>query len=176
MSQIISSGGARIKSIQRGTITITGATSNTALITAVNTANSILRLLGITSSTALNDNQAYARLVLTDSTTITAFVNTSPGASSVVASFEIVEYWPGAIKSIQRNTIALAGANSATAAITPVDITKTELHTLGFTSSNASANSTVLTRFTLTDATTVTATSPGTAANQTGGFQAVEWY
>lgn len=164
-----------VKSIQRGTITINGAASNTATITAVDTANSVLRLLGFTVQTAVNDDHAFARVSLTNATTVTAQCAVAPG-TNVIVSYEVIEFYPGAIKSIQRGTIALAGATPVTATITSVDTTKAELRSLGFSSSNGAPSSTVQTSLVLTNATTVTASSVGTGANQTVSYEVVEYY
>lgn len=165
-----------IKSIQRGTITITGAASVTATITSVNTASAVVRMVGFTTSGTLTDYQTFPRVELTNATTVTASVNTSPGANSVVVSYEVIEYDPTYVKSLQRGTIALAGSSSKTATITAVDTTHTELIDCGFTTSNSGAStSTVNTDMVLTNSTTITATSVGTGANQTVGYQVLEW-
>ena len=85
----VSSGGA-IKSIQRGTITATTGGA-TATITPVNTAKTELRYLGGSGT----DNVSGAltlvpRIVLTNSTTITATVNAASGNSFV--SWELTEW------------------------------------------------------------------------------------
>jgi hypothetical protein len=79
----------RIKSIQRGTITITGATSNIDTITSVDTAKSILTMLGSESSETTVSNTSV-RLALTNSTTITASRNGSTG--TVIVGYQVVEY------------------------------------------------------------------------------------
>lgn len=87
----LSSFGNSIKSIQRGTITIAHpATSNTATVTAVDTAKSLLRLLGALSN--VDDVRALAHIALTNSTTITATRSTSSSGWSTVVSYELVEY------------------------------------------------------------------------------------
>lgn len=68
-------GGGGIKSIQRGVITLSAVGSNTATVTAVNTAKAQLRVLGAPGVHAFDtylyvSPDAYA--VLTNSTTITA--------------------------------------------------------------------------------------------------------
>ena len=83
-----------IKSIQRGTISITTAnTSATATISAVNTAKTELRYLGGGNYDA-NLGAVFARIVLTNSTTITA----SPSSSStlngtIIVSWELTEWY-----------------------------------------------------------------------------------
>ena len=79
-----------IKSIQRGTILITGV-STTATISAVDTSKSELRYLGSTydGGGSPTINQSYVNLVLTNSTTITA-TKTSVGGVGTV-SWELTE-------------------------------------------------------------------------------------
>lgn len=87
------SGGTTIKSIQRGTITLTsGNTSATATVTAVDTTKAELQMLGAngSSNSSLNDEQ-ICRIALTNSTTITA---TSHAAASndVRVAWELTEW------------------------------------------------------------------------------------
>ena len=120
-----------IKSIQRGTIVITGATSNTATITAVDVGNSLLRFLGSwTSDAADTDAQSLVQIVLTNATTITATVATSPAGNNTTCGYEIVEYYPGVLKSVQRGQTTAA---ATTQALTAIDTTKTLVYFLGNT-------------------------------------------
>lgn len=80
-----------IKSIQRGTISITGGNgSNTATITSVDTTKSLISFLGATAySGAAADGQG--RVELTDATTVTASrTNTN---NSAVFGYQVVEYY-----------------------------------------------------------------------------------
>ncbi len=166
-----------VKSVQRGTIAITAATSNTATITAVDPSNSRLRFLG--SSITANDNDAQARMLLTftNGTTITATVTTSPGADTATASFEVTEYYPGVIKSIQRGTITTASVLSNTATITGINVLKADLDLLGQTSNLANFADSTTPYLVLTNSTTVTANiGVITGGTQITGFQVVEWF
>ena len=69
-----------LKSIQRGVISMVGAYSGTATITAVDTSKTELRLLGVNNTTALDD---LARVVLTNATTIAATRGSTSGTSEV---------------------------------------------------------------------------------------------
>ena len=82
--------GRAIKSVQRGVIILSGA-SGTATITAVNTAKTELRYLGMTTNSASDMTISLMRLVLTNSTTITATCNSSGGSPQV--SWELTEYY-----------------------------------------------------------------------------------
>lgn len=160
-----------VRSVQRGTIAITGATSNTATITSVDVGNSRLRLLSSNYNATGSARQALVRIALTNATTITATVNTSPAAETCTASFEIIEYWPGVIRSVQRGTIAVAG----TATIAAVNTAKAELDYLGCEDNSPSIAFNLQTYVVLTNGTTVTA-FPGTNSAQVTGFQVVEWF
>ena len=80
MTSLASLLGSGIKSIQRGTISVTAGSSATATITAVNTAKTELRYLGAEVNAA--------RIALTNSTTVTA---TNAGVATVVVGFEVTE-------------------------------------------------------------------------------------
>lgn len=82
--------GRAIKSIQRGVIVLTGV-SGTATITAVNTAKSELRYLGMKTSSAADMTISLMQVVLTNSTTITATAYVSGGSPMV--SWELTEYY-----------------------------------------------------------------------------------
>jgi len=81
--------GARaIKSIQRGTISMTSVITATATVSSVNTAKSLLTFLGFNTAQLTNDYNPS--IVLTNSTTITATrVNT--GSYNTTVSWELVE-------------------------------------------------------------------------------------
>lgn len=160
--------------IQRGTISITAAVSNTATITAVVPGNSRLRLTGVTNDNAgQTAKQALVQIEFTDATTITARVNSSPGATTTAITFEVTEYWPGVFKSLQRNqTTAAAGTATLPIAVNP---DKTELDYLGCTDSEASTIFTRAAKLFLTNSTTITI-SYGGANAQTVSWQACEYY
>jgi len=84
--------GSRPKSIQRGTISMTsgGSTSGTATITSVDTTKTELRMLGA-SNDAVSDTTAISRVVLTNSTTITATRSSTSGTT--VVSWELTEFY-----------------------------------------------------------------------------------
>lgn len=82
--------GSVIKSIQRGTVQITGTnTTGTATVTAVVMANSELREVGQTVSTGSAGSLAY--IVLTNTTTITA-TRASASSGTTTVSWELTEY------------------------------------------------------------------------------------
>lgn len=165
-----------VKSIQRGTITVSAATSNTATITSVSTANTRLKLLGNTADQNDQDmTRAFCRLALTNATTVTASKGSATGAN--IVSWEAVEYWPGVLKSIQRGTIVFTngGTNTPTATITAVTTSKAEIDDLGVEQGNNGTNTNIFANLVLTNTTTVTATRNAPSSTPTRGFQVVEW-
>ena len=169
-----------IKSIQRGTIALTniggGEHSVTATITAVDVNNSRLIYLGnITSGPAANQERGvYLRL--TNATTVTATVGS--GSSLQTVSYEVIEYYPGVIKSVQRGTIALNAVASNTATITSVNTSKSQMDFLGQDNTVGDDNRQTMARLALTNATTVTATlNTATALGiTTVSYQVTEYY
>jgi len=165
-----------IKAVQSFTIDLTGATTATATIAAVSTANSFVIYLGSTSALATAVNRDIGRLALTNSTTVTGTQDVGHGADPLISGM-VVECWPGLIKSVQQGTVTLAAGISGTATITAVVVAKTLLLYQGFSgpigdlSPHAQATAIVQ----LTNATTVTLTA-GAATNMTGGFTVVEFY
>lgn len=84
-----------IASVQSGTITIgTGATSNTATITSVNTAKSVVHFLGFTTTwtTTYRGDRTFPRVALTNATTVTAFRDSSDATFTVTVGYCVVEY------------------------------------------------------------------------------------
>lgn len=166
---------ARVKNVYRDTITIAGgSTSNTKTIAKVDVYNSRVRFLGCSTN---DGTSSEGRVGLTNETTVTA--TRAGNTNSTVVSFEVTEYWPGVIKSVQRGVITVgAGAGSGTATLSPeVDITKTEVDCLGDTTADGGAptNQDNNGRLTLTDKATVTATHGGTF-DWSMGWQVTELY
>lgn len=175
-----------VRSIQRATITTSG-TSGAATITAVDLNNSLIRKTGY-KTTALDTNaELYwwnGRAELTNATTVSAYINTA--GSSWTLSFEVIEFHPGVLKSIQRGTLAytsLSGSNFGIATITSVDTSKAFLDVLGETSTYTIA--TVRPDFAcqtaaITSATTVqflSSTDPnGSGGTWTIGYQVAEFF
>ena len=166
------------KSIQRGSITISGATSNTATITSVDTNYSRLRFLGFKDPSATTDtaDKVFVRLTFTNATTITASVTTAPGTSLTVY-FEVTEYKASALRStIQRGTITCNSVASNTATITSVTTSKSEIDNLGNTATSATGpNTTQFMAVELTNSTTVTAYNGSGGGNNVVGYQVVEF-
>lgn len=168
---------ALIKSIQRGTITcVGGATSATATISSVVTANSSIRCLGMTQTMVSTDwGVGLGRLSLTNATTVTA--NVSSGSSGdAVLSYEVPEYNANFVKSVQRGTITWSTAGAATATITSVDTTKTELTNSGYhVTTGPPGTDAGATKIVLTNATTVTANKIAAGITSNVNYEAREF-
>lgn len=164
------SSGAVLKSIQTGTISLAGKTSETATINAVDVDNTFILFDGVKTEA---DGNVYnlIRVELTNSTTITAYANTSHVAAHSVC-FTVVEFSSG-INNIQAGTITVSGI-SDTDTITAVDTSKAFVIYLGLTSAKAD-DTQALYCLTLTNSTTVTA--EGTQANGEAvvGYMVVEF-
>lgn len=172
-----------IKSVQRGTITIgAGAGSATAAISAVVLANTSLVWLGNDydggATTAYDDANTYVNL--TSTTQVTAYRGST--ASADITSFEVIEYYGGILRSVQRGTVTVAaGAASATAAITAVTTNKAHLSLLGISTTVDGATPAgvggLMHRMSLSSSTGVTLTRVSSAgsADHTEAFQVLEY-
>lgn len=142
-----------IRSVQYGSITLSGVTSNTATITSVNTASTALVHLGYTGGAADTNAATHAAAVaLTSATVVTATINTIPGAA-IIVPFLVIEFHPRLVKSIQTGN----RLSSGTITISAVNVAKTWVNFLGITTTDTSANlQAIIASATLTNATTVT--------------------
>lgn len=165
-----------IKSVQEGVVSLSTNASATATIAAVATGNSLIFATGTSDDQASEVAQNTNCLIeLTNATTVTATRDQSGGVTES-ASFVVVEFLPGVIKSVQRGTITIAGgATSNTAAITSVNTAKAFTTPLGSTTT-AAADASNNARLATTNATTITATRVGTGNPATFGYQVVELF
>lgn len=163
---------AVIQSIQRVSITIgSGATSNTATINSVNSANAMLIFNGV--STNENTINGYSdvgtRIALTNATTVTATRGLT--TNSITVNCTVIEFSSG-VNSIQAGTITIAtNTTSNTATISAVGANAFVIW-LGCTDTSLNHQaSRIATTVQLTNSTTVTATigvASGVAATVTG--------
>lgn len=160
-----------IRNVQRGTVTYF-ATSTTATITAVDTANTVVTILGVKSGTAGEFGDKYfTRVALTNSTTLTFVTNTASAFNRVV-SYEVIEYHPGVIKSRQAGTFNPGNGNST---ITEVNMAKTQLFHLGLIDNVGGASNDVATYIALTSATNVQIQT-GNPNVQVTGWEVIEYF
>lgn len=155
-----------VQSVQSGSIVLgTGVASNTATISAVTTANSVVIFNGhVNTGTSDNPDQDFAGVALTSSTVVTATRYNGGGSSATTVYFTVLEFKSGIIKTNQSGTIAIAATTTSnTATISAVTTTNSAVFFQGstYTTSTAAPES-VNARLNLTSSTVVTATRVGT--------------
>lgn len=174
-----------VRSIQTGTITITG-TSASATITAVNTAHSVLINLGSNapgSDTSFGHDTYGVGMTLASATSVSAGCGAA-SANDPTCRFAVIEFWPNTpitaarlIRSIQYGSIN-SSSTSANATVTSVNTAKSILLHLG-TISNATPSEgadTYMTALTLSNATTVNVSKSQSIATCTTYFCLVEFW
>ena len=165
-----------VKSIQQGTISITGTNPTaTATISSITPANSVVLLLGLNN----NDGGAYfasghVKLEITNSTTITATRNYIASSTTNIG-YLVIEFQSACVKSKQSGNKVMTGP-SATETITSVTTAKSLLVLGGYifaapTSADASYMATVV----LTNSTTITFSRISSAYNTTVSWQLLEF-
>lgn len=172
MSRVITGVGL-VKAIYRGTIALNGVTTNTATIPAVVTGNCSLRWLGVTANDGSGQtDRVFATLALTNTTTITATKGSATNNATV--SYELIEYYLGVVKSVQRGTISGNGTGS----ISAVDTTKTILNFMGWREPGTGTftGDASTSRMTLTNTTTVTAVENNAGGATVIAYEALEFY
>lgn len=162
-----------ILSVQRGVLQWSGALTATATILPVNLANAVISFNG--NAVNVNTLAWHARVELTNSTTVTA-VRQDNGAGVTQLSWEVIEYAPGVIRSVQRGASTLTAAAGTNVTITAVSaLATTSVDMLGYTAPPAGASALTLPLVTLTAPTTLTMTSGGLASGLLIGWQVTEW-
>jgi len=172
-----------VKNIQYGTITIAdGATTGTAAISSVNTANSMLIFNGFSCEGTSNTwDEIMPKIVLTNATTITGTRQTAATSDRVFINFGVVEFYPGIVKSNQSGEITISdGDTNNDATITSVNRNKSICTHLGSTTTHATIYvpeaDDVIIRLIFLDSTTVRAGRGYINDNVTVSYQVVEFY
>lgn len=167
-----------IKSIQRGTIVLANVASNTATIASVDLANTTLSWLSSNYNGGADVSQQNycGRVSLTNATTVTA--ERQFNANSLTVSYEVVEWNPGVLKSIQRGSITISHtASSNTATVTGVETAKSYLVFGGIQSQpNTGYGIDSTGKLVLTNGTTVTFDRSGTNNSLVAAYHLVEWF
>lgn len=161
-------GGATIKSIQRGTITIAASSSTgTASITAVVVANSFIISLG--SSGLFNGQWSDNLAEFSFTSTLVTATRAGVGGAGLTSSFEIIEYESNVVKTIQSFSVAIAGGTTSnTTTITAVNTAKSYIIPRGSKSTDTGGNGPDgLGYLRLTNSTTITGTRAGTIGTLT---------
>jgi hypothetical protein len=168
--------GPLIASVQRGTITLSGADEATATITAVDPNRSVIMNLG-NDSVAANSGQrperAFTTVALTNATTVTAERGATSG--TIILSYVVIQYDPGTI-AVQRGEITVSGATTNTATINSVDIAQSYVVPGGIRGNSSSALwDRTQCYLVLTNLTTVTATKNTATDEAIAVYQVVSW-
>lgn len=163
-------------SVQQVSIALSAAqTSNTATITSVNTASTMLFFNGNSASSATSI-QVLPWLQLTNGTTVTASRGVATGTAA--ANCCVCEFKTAHINSVNRGSIVIGtGASSNTTTFTAVTTALTAANFLGDTfSTTGVAAGKYFTRLDLTNTTTGTATRNTSDTNtSTTGYEFVEF-
>jgi hypothetical protein len=166
-----------IASFQRGTILIAAAaTSAVATITAVDPTRAVLVWCGTQVNGADSPDHGFARLELATSTQVNA-IRAASGSNSVSVNYEVIEFVPGIIRSVQRGASVL-GTPPVLTTITPVDLAKASASLQGYScvyTIGDPAAVGLLPRIELFDATTLRSYNTG-GGWVTLGWQVVETY
>lgn len=180
-------GGGGVTQAKSFSITIQSATSNTYTIpAAVDTAKTVVIWNGTSANSSDNYSDGerfWGRLSLTNSTTITATINSTATAGGCIQTGSFVEYPSASIASIQYGTISIAtNATSNTATVSATSTGKYALYTTGKTCTAATSTGDVADNhcFTLSynGTTTVTCARASASANTESfvvGFVLVEF-
>lgn len=170
------SGGPLVVSIQQVAITIAAnATTGTATISSVPTATSSEHLNGYNLiNTGGDPSKDIAGIALTNSTTLTATRNTADASNALTVYASVIQWNPAYIKSIQRGTIALTGANSNTASIA-FTLTNSVVQYNGLTTTYTSSDPNQYQGQLVLTAGTVTATRGGTTNNMSVYYTLIEF-
>lgn len=128
-----------IQSLQSGTVTLTAATSNTATLSSVTTANAVPFYTGHTTTNAgANPAVVEGYVQVTSATQLTGTRNT--GTANMTLYYTVLEFKSGVLNSaIQQFTATIpSGSASATPAITSVNTSYTMLSWCNWTASSTS--------------------------------------
>lgn len=166
-----------VNSVQYVSITIpTGATSASATISSVGSYAFVV-FLGFEATASTTPSISYARAELTDSTTVTAYRNSSSASETVTVKCAVVDATNNLVSSVQAGTVSINAANtSGTATISSTDADYTVIHFLGLTSGNTTTQNLSQTEVVLSvSGTTVTASRVNSASAETIGFVVIEF-
>lgn len=150
----------------------TSATSYTSTITSVGTGSTMVVQNGTVGVAGSGTSAVAITATLTDATTVT-FTRVGTGAGSRTSYVTVVEFRPAILISLQRGTIAIAAATSATATISAVTTAKSFANWCNFRATSANADA-VLPTLELTNTTTVTA-ALNTSGTSTAAYEVVEF-
>lgn len=167
-----------IASVQRGLVSIAaGATSGTATITAVSTNDTFLSYMfwedNGTTNTSGDPSTVQCALALTNGTTLTATRFSAADAFEKYVGYEVIQFRPGVIKSVQRGTCGI----ESSVTITSVETNKCTAGMTGWITSFPAWQGNIMPRAILTSGTNLSVSSG--FASGTGGtatYQVLEFF
>lgn len=162
-------GGSNIKSIQRGTTTMTAVTMNVT-ITGINLNAAIVKIKVKHGTNAGGPDTVKAILTTTTNLALTIGCGS---AESAVVNWEIIEFYN--VKSIQQGTKTFTSGGSATQAITSVNTNKSYIEFSFTTSAYNPASDNFFIGGELTNSTTLTFTSADVTNTKTIAWQVIEF-
>lgn len=113
-----------VASVQRGYTSITGANySATSTISSVNTNYSVVSCRGNGNGGVCN-RALLAYIQLTNATTLTATRPYQDGSNSSTIFWEVIEFYPGAVRNIQSFSLSFTGGPTPTATLTTFNTSK----------------------------------------------------
>lgn len=122
-----------IRSVQRGTISAISTTTGTSTITAVDLTNCVLVWNGYRQNANPSTTTSIAYMGLSVAGTTVTGTRTT-GSDNAQVDWELIEYQPGVIKSVQRGTKSINGSGTPyTQTITAVNPDKSSLAYIGMT-------------------------------------------
>jgi hypothetical protein len=170
-------GGSYVNSVQHVSITIpVNVTSATATISSVGSYAFILND-GFQATSSSNSSIAYVRLELTNSTTITAYRNSSSATQTATVRCVVVDATSSLIESVQYGTVSIAGSSgSGTSTVSSTNASYSVLHLLGYTTSQTSLAHNAIEPVLSISGTTVTASRITASVNTVEvGFVLIEF-
>lgn len=166
-----------VRSIQRGTLGINGASGSLA-INAVDLTQSLIRLVGRTASgpnSAANE-VGFGRLELTSAALVSGYRASASASDTTYFSFEVIEFLPGILRNVQRGATTFTGTGSGYSMFNPVaSLDRTELSSLGIVDAGLIGqlyNDVLLAMHSVSNL----YASSGATNSQVFGWQIVEWW
>lgn len=166
-----------IASVQRGTFSF--GTSDTTINTTINPVDASRAIAIFTGTTngGVDAQGLLPRIQLTSNTNVQAVRGYQDGSNGATAPWQVIEFIPGVIKSIQISNIYYI-SGSTTATITAVNTSKSVVMSTGYSRASAGSGTPSYAYqpyFILTNSTTVTG-GIGAAADITQLFTVLEFY
>lgn len=168
-----------IKSVQTGSVVIPVTNASTT-INSVDVNNSLLLYEGFNSTidyAIYAPNYLFAKINLANATTVVG--SRINGSYDNTTNFQVIEFYPGVLKSNQTGSIVVGNSVSGTTVINSVNANKTILSDLGHTSDCGTSGTAyqMFFRLELESSTKVTTRrNTAYADNSVQNFQVIEFY